>query len=224
MIIVRDSFQIRFGKIDQAVDHFRSLPEKFSTGFPISNDLRFELLVDISGPMYTLHEYLAFPSIQAWEEGMQNLFASTAFQEWFKHWKQYVEDGSREFYRVEKAHDGWSGTGAVIVRSCFRALEWRVHDAVALLRDHGALMTELGVATQDRVMTDASGRMFNIVQEIETPDLHTWQQHRRTMFRDPTFQSWFHRLLTCVSHGSHEFYTLAAQSAPLGRETKGSAG
>ncbi len=212
MILVRDTFRIRFGKIDQAVQHFQRLTAEFPAIFGELPGLRIELMTDISGPMFTVYDYSIFPSIQAWEDGLQVLFASAAFQDWFKDWKQYVEDGSREFFHIEKDNGGWSAPGAVIVRSCFRALEYRVHDAVALISDHGALLADSGVASRHRVLTDASGRMFNVVQEVETVDLRTWEAHRRTMFSDPTFQSWFRRLLTCVSSGTHEFYTVAAQS------------
>ncbi|MCJ7511890.1 MAG: hypothetical protein MUO23_02835, partial [Anaerolineales bacterium] len=67
-------------------------------------------------------------------------------------------------------------------------------------------LEDCGVATHPRVLTDASGRMFNMVLEVETPDLRTWDEHRQTMFNDPIFQAWFQRLLTCVSEGSHEFF------------------
>ncbi|OGO09939.1 MAG: hypothetical protein A2Z66_10135 [Chloroflexi bacterium RBG_13_66_10] len=206
MIQVRDSFQIRFGKIDQAVDLFLRLPKEVPEVFQPAG-ARIELLSDISGPMYTLHEAMHFESLESWDGSLQALFARPEFQEWFKDWKQFVEDGSREFYRVEQDNGGWSGKGAVVVRSCFRALAWRVHDAVDLLKDHGAMLVDCGVGQRPRVLTDASGRMFNIVLEVETPDLHTWEQHRRTMFRDPSFQAWFQRLLTCMSHGSHEFHS-----------------
>jgi len=215
MVVVRDTFRIRFGKIDQAVEHFRGLASEYPAIFPSMEGLRFELMTDISGPMFTVYEYSILPSIQSWEDSLQALFASARFQEWFKDWKQYVEDGSREFFHIEKDNAGWSAPGAVIVRSCFRALEWRVRDAVALISDHGDLLADSGVATRHRVLTDASGRMFNVVQEVETTDLRAWEEHRRTMFSDPTFQSWFHRLLTCVSGGTHEFYSVAAL-APFG--------
>ena len=206
MIQVRDSFQIRFGKIDQAIDLFLRLPKEVPEVFQPAG-ARIELLSDISGTMYTLREAMHFRSLEAWDESSQALFARPEFQEWFKDWKQFVEDGNREFFHVEHDNGGWSGKGAVVVRSCFRALPWRVHDAVDLLKDHGAMLADSGVGQRARVLTDASGRMFNVVLEIETPDLRTWEDHRRRMFRDPSFQAWFQRLLTCASHGSHEFYT-----------------
>ena len=181
MIVASDTFQIRFGIIDQKAAHFRALAEQIPAIFPTVDGLRFELLIDISGPMYSLHQYSGFPSLQAWECSLQVLYASAAYREWFKDWKQYLEDGSREFYPIEKAPGGWSGPGAIVMRSCFRALEWRVCGAVALLSDHGALLIDLAVASRHRVMTEAGGRMFNVVQEIETPDLRAWEVHRRTL-------------------------------------------
>ncbi len=206
MIQVRDTYQIRFGRIDQAVDLFLRLPKEVPEVLQKAG-VRLELFSDISGPMYTLHEALHFETLQAWEHGRDALFAAPAFPSWFRDWKQFVEDGSREFFTVEQDNGGWSSPGAAIVRNCFRALEWRVHDAVDLLKDYGAMLAECGVGQRARVLTDASGRMFNVVLEVETPDLRTWDDHRRSMFRDPSFQAWFRRLLTCVSHGSHEFYT-----------------
>jgi hypothetical protein len=209
MIQVRDTFQIRFGKIDQARDHFSRLLRELPEGF-LPGESRFELLSDLSGPMYTLRECLYFDSLQGWEDGIQTLFARPEYDEWFKDWKQFVVDGAREFFRVEMDSGTWSTPGAVVVRSSFHALEWRLHDAVSLLKDHGAMLVDCGVGQRPRVLTDASGRMFQVVQEIETPDLQTWQEHRLTMFNDPSFQAWFQRLLTCVSHGSNEFYTVVA--------------
>jgi hypothetical protein len=204
MIQVRDTFRIRFGRIDGAVSHFqRLLAETPMDSFP--DVLHYELLTDLSGPMYTLREALHFPSIQHWEDGLQALFARPEYDIWFKDWKQFVEDGEREFLHVEQDNEGWSGPGAIVVRNCFRALEWRVHETVGLLKDYGAMLADCGVATRPRVLTDASGRMFNAVLEVETPDLHTWDTHRQNMFADPMFQAWFQRLLTCVSQGSHEF-------------------
>jgi len=54
-----------------------------------------------------------------------------------------------------------------------------------------------------------SGRMFNVIIEIETANLKDWDDHRRTMFQDALFQVWFRRLTACVSHGSHAFFTVA---------------
>ena len=81
-------------------------------------------------------------------------------------------------------------------------------ETVSLLKDHGAMLADRGVATRSRVLTDASGRVFNAMLEVETPDLRAWDERPPSMFGDPLFQAWFQRRLTCGSHGSHEFCRL----------------
>jgi hypothetical protein len=149
------------------------------------------------------------PSPAAWEQARDASFSHASFQEWFRPFRQYIEDGRRDFYTVEHGNQGWSGAGAVVIRGCFRALEWRAHEAVELMATYGAMLVDCGAGSRPRIPADASGPMFNVVIEVETKDPKTWDKHRRTMFLDPQFQVWFHKSPPCVSHGSHEFYTVA---------------
>ena len=207
MIQVRDTFQIKFGKIDQAVEWFKRLPEDV-LAWPQGKG-QYEILTDLSGDMYTLVSAVHLDSIGLWETTTAQLYARAEFQEWYKSFKQYVADGQRRFYSVEQGNAGWSRQGAVVVRSCFRALEWRVHEAVDLLASYGAMLVDCGVGDRPRILTDFSGPMFNVIIEVETLDLKVWDEHRRSMFLDPQFQVWFMKLLTCVSHGSRDFYSVA---------------
>jgi hypothetical protein len=211
MIQVRDTYRIKFGKIDQAVDQFNRLARDVPA-WPKGRD-RYEVLTDLSGEMFTLVTALHMPSLAEWEAAMPTLVGSPQYQTWFKDFKQFVEDGERCFFVVEQANDGWQGPGAVMVRSCFRCREWRIAEAVDLVKTYGAMLTDCGVGSRPRILTDASGKMFNVVIEIETPDLKVWDDHRRTMFRDPQFQVWFLRLTACVEGGSHTFYTVAGPKA-----------
>lgn len=206
MIQVRETYQVKFGKIDQAVEHFMGFPgSRAGAG-------AYEVLTDLSGEMYSLVTGLHVDSLAAWEKIQAALARGKEVQEWFRPFKQYVEDGAREFNSVEQANGGWSGPGAIVVRSCFRALEWRMAETVDLLKTYGAMLVDSGVGSRPRILSDASGRMFNTFIEIETPDLRTWDDHRRNLFRDPQFEVWFLRLVGCVSHGSHAFYTVAGQT------------
>ncbi|MEW6568829.1 MAG: hypothetical protein AB1449_11825 [Chloroflexota bacterium] len=206
MIQIRDTFQVKFGKIDQAVEHWKAFREQIMAD--LRPDARMELLTDLSGMMYTLIAARHLESLAHWEQARTATFAHPKFHDWYKPFQQLVEDGSRDFFNMEQGNEGWSGPGAVVIRSCFRALEWRIQETVELLQSYGAMLVDCGVATRPRILTDASGRMFNVVIEAETHDLKTWDTHRKTMFRDAQFQVWFRRLLTCVSHGSHEFYAV----------------
>ena len=207
MIQVRESYQVRFGRIDQAVDYWSRLPREVAA-WPKSR-AEFEVLTDLSGEMFTLVVAHHVESVEAWQAILASVQRDPAYQEWFRTFKQFAEDGQREFLRVEQANKGWSGRGAVVVRSCFRALEWRAAEALDLVRTYGALLVDQGVGRHPRLLGDLSGRLFNVVIEIETANLKDWDDHRRTMFLDAQFQVWFQRLTTSVSHGSHTFFTVA---------------
>jgi hypothetical protein len=209
MIQVRDTFQIKFGKIDQAVELFSMLRER-STVLP-QGQAPYEVLTDLSGDMFTLVTAMHLDAVAEWERLAPATWAEPGFKEWYKSFQLFVSDGQRRFYTVEQANDGWSAPGAVVVRTCFRTLEWRVAETVDLLKTYGGLLAEAGVGERARILTDFSGPMFNAIIEIEARDLKTWDQHRRTMFGETQFQVWMKRLATCVTRGSHEFYRVAAR-------------
>lgn len=214
MIQVRETYQIKFGRIDQAVDYWSRLPREVAA-WPQGRET-FEFLTDLSGEMYTLVVARHVDSVEAWQASLAAVQADPAYQEWFRSFKQFAEDGTREYLRVEQPNTGWSGRGAVVVRSCFKALEWRVAEALDLVRTYGALLVDQQVGQRPRLLTDLSGRMFNVIIEIETANLKEWDDHRRTMFLDAQFQVWFRRLTACVSHGSHDFYTVAGPAEGRG--------
>jgi hypothetical protein len=208
MIQVRESYQVKFGRIDQAVEYWSRLPREVPA-WPKRRET-YEVLTDLSGEMYTLVVAHHVDSVEAWQALLATVHQDRAYQEWFRSFKQFAEDGQREFLQVEQANQGWSGQGAIVVRSCFRALEWRVAEALELVHTYGALLVDQHVGQRPRLLTDVSGRMFNVIIEIESANLKDWDDHRRTMFQDAQFQVWFRRLATCVSHGSHAFFTVAS--------------
>ena len=212
MIQVRESYQVKFGRIDQAVDYWSRLPREVAA-WP-KHLGAYEVLTDMSGEMYTLVVAHHVDSVEAWQAALAAMQEDRAYQGWFRSFKQFAEDGQREFLKVEQPNQGWSGVGTIVVRSCFRALEWRVAEALELTHTYGALLVDQGVGMRPRLLTDMSGRMFNVIIEIETANLKDWNDHRRTMFLDPQFQVWFRRLTTSVSHGSHAFFTVAGPAGP----------
>ncbi|HSR47023.1 MAG TPA: hypothetical protein VLL77_03450 [Anaerolineales bacterium] len=207
MIQVRETYQVRFGRMDQAIDYWSRLPKEVAE-WP-DDRAEYEVLTDLSGEMFTLVVARHVDSVEAWQAAMGRLQVDPAYQEWFRSFKQFAENGRREFLMVDQPNRGWSGRGAIVVRSCFQALEWRVAEALDLTKAYGALLVDQGVGERPRVLSDLSGSMFNVMIEIETRDLKNWDDHRRTMFRDAQFQVWFRRLTACVSHGSHDFLTVA---------------
>jgi hypothetical protein len=208
MIQVRDTFEIKFGKIDQAVDLFTALRRE--SGILPPQASRYEVLTDLSGDMFKLVTATHLDTVADWEKLAPATWAEPGFQEWYKSFQLFVSDGQRGFYTVEQANDGWSGPGAIVVRTCFRTLEWRVAETIGLLKTYGGLLEASGVGERARILTDFSGPMFNAIIEIEAPDLMTWDRHRRAMFGEAQFQVWMKQMTTCVRRGAHEFFRVAA--------------
>ena len=205
MIEVRDVFQLKFGRVDQAVELFKRLPEMAGPG---PAGVRQQGMTDISGAMYTFVTELTVHSMAEWESMRSSTFDRPGYGEWFKQFQLIVESGRSELYTIEGEHPGWSGPGGVIVREVYRALKWQIRPAVLLLQRYGALLVDSLVGRNVRVLTDLSGDMFSAVIEIETDGLSEWETQRRKMYRRPEFQAWFTQLNSSVEKGSHEFYRL----------------
>ena len=208
MIQVRTVYQVKFGKIDQAIALFSRLPALAPP--EMATALHYHLLTDVSGPMYTLVEEIMIPRLGDWESGRELLFNHPNFADWFKGFQLIVEGGRHEFYMIEGTCEDWSRPGVIVVRQAYRARKWQIRPAVTLLQRYGALMVDCGVGRNPRIMTDVSGPMFQAVIEIETDGLSEWENQRRMLFRQPEFQVWFVQLVNHVEAGSHELYRVEA--------------
>jgi hypothetical protein len=204
MIQIRDVLQVKFGKIDQAVELFTRLSAPESQMIVLGN--HFEVLTDITGPMYTLVNEFTVDTLAEFENKRQRQYAQAEFDKWFKQFQLFVEGGRREYFDVEGPLETWSRSGVVVVRECYRAYKWQIRRAVELLQRYGALLVFRGVGANPRILTDLSGSMFQAVIEIETESMSAWESQRRTLFREVEFQVWFNQMQASVESGSHEFY------------------
>lgn len=204
MLQIRDVLQVKFGRIDQAVELFTRPPVQ-ALGY-LSPENYFNVLTDVSGPMYTLVNEYVTDSLSEFEALRDRSYQQPGFEEWFRQFQLFIEGGRREYYSVEGAYASWSRPGMIVVRETYRTYKWQIRNAVALLQRYGALLVERGVGGQARILTDASGPMFQAVFEVETDSLSTWEQARRSVYQETEFQVWFVQLLTNVEAGRHDFY------------------
>lgn len=203
MIQIRDTLQVKFGSIDQAVDLFTD-PE---AGAPYSApEYHLNVLTDVSGPMYTLINEIVVPSLGDFEEVRDKSFTQPGFEDWFKQFQLYVEGGRREYFTVEGDYTPWSRPGVIVVREAYRAYKWQIQTAVSLLKRYGGLLVDRGVGKNPRILTDASGPMFQAVIEIETESMSAWETRRREVYEQVEFQAWFNQMQTAVESGVHDFY------------------
>lgn len=213
MIQIRDTYQLRFGRVDQAVDLFRRLPQIAAATGPFP--LQQHALTDISGSMYTFVSELLVASLSEWDHIRNDFFDQKGFGEWFKEFQLIVQSGQQEYFAVECEHTGWSRPGVVVVREVYHALKWQIRPAVNLLQRYGALLEDNGVGRNCRILTDLSGQMFRAIIEIETEGLSEWETNRRQLFQKPEFQAWFAQLASTVEGGSHEFYRVELVQKPI---------
>lgn len=203
MIQIRDILQVKFGKIDQAVELFTGSQEYAPFGRP---EYHLEVLTDVSGPMYTLVNEFVFPNLAAYETEREHSFIQPGQQEWFRQFQLFVEGGRREYFTVEGDYRAWSRPGIVVVRECYQTYKWQIQQAVELLKRYGGLLEFYGVGKNPRILTDASGQMFRAIIEIETESMSVWETQRREVYRQVEFQVWFNQMLTAVEAGAHDFY------------------
>ena len=93
----------------------------------------------------------------------------------------------------------------IVVRDVFQVKYGRGSEMVALLKEFAALS---GKNYPNRIMSDASGPFFTIVQEMEVPSLAEWEQVSQRVFSSKEFEPLFSRWLTLVNSGHREFYNL----------------
>lgn len=99
MIVIRNVFQLQFGKAKDAVP---LLKEGLETQRRILSDVDVStrLLTDVTGPFYTLVLELTVSDLATYEAAIPRLFADPDWQAIYQKLAGLVESGSREMFRV----------------------------------------------------------------------------------------------------------------------------
>jgi len=96
MIVIRNIFQIKAGAMKQAValaKEHRALIER--AGFT-----GMRVLTDVVGDFYTLVLEIESASLQEFERGIGESFASAEWQAWYQQFTPLVQSGRREILQV----------------------------------------------------------------------------------------------------------------------------
>lgn len=97
MILVRNIFQLKFGKARDAIAAWKK-------GMAIAERLgveRFRLLTDLAGPdFYTLILEGTYQSLADFEQTSQKLMGSSEWQAWYPQVQALCEGGRREILNV----------------------------------------------------------------------------------------------------------------------------
>ena len=96
MILVREVFQLRFGKARDAkalVKESQELEKKLNFG-------PSRYMTDLTGPYYTLVMESTFQSLGAFEQALKDVMSNKEFSAWYQKFIPLVESGRREIYTL----------------------------------------------------------------------------------------------------------------------------
>lgn len=94
MIIVRDLFNLKFGKAREA----RLLWTKRTAIMKKIGYGPSRAMTDLVGPYYTFVMESTFEDLAAYESTMKRLFKNPEWRSWYKKFSLLVESGGREIY------------------------------------------------------------------------------------------------------------------------------
>ena len=95
----------------------------------------------------------------------------------------------------------------IVARTTFQAKYGQGDALVALLKE-GRPMLEAAGAGSQRTLTDASGRFFTVVLEMEYDSLGAYETSMAEMFGNPEFGAFFERMTGLVESGEREFLNI----------------
>ena len=96
MILVRDVFQLKFGKAKEA----RALLKERARIWKKLGRSAPRQLMDLTGPYYTLVLEATYESLSAWEATMHEIHGAREWGAWFERFQPLVESGHREIFTV----------------------------------------------------------------------------------------------------------------------------
>lgn len=95
----------------------------------------------------------------------------------------------------------------ILVRIVFQVKWGRIDEVLAGMGQMRSIAERLGLP-KARILTDLSGPMFTLVQEMEVESLDQMEQNRRKMFSDPERQAMSARMPDVFESGRTEFYNI----------------
>jgi len=100
MIVVRNVFQLKFGKAREAVASMKEgmAIQKRVIGDKVNFSTR--LLTDVTGPFYTLVLEITLPNLAVLESEMPRIFGDKDFQANYQKMTALVESGYREVFTI----------------------------------------------------------------------------------------------------------------------------
>ena len=95
MILVREVFQLKFGKAKEAKALWKEGAVIFEkAGYPV------RALTDLTGPFYTFVVEISFESLADFEKGTQNTLGAEEWGKWYQKFAPLLVSGRREVFTI----------------------------------------------------------------------------------------------------------------------------
>ena len=99
MIVVRDTFQVKFGRIREATEAWKqglAIAKQHGLG-PKNGRLMTDF---IGGSYYTLVLETTFESLTEYEKEMQGTLGSQQWRDWYQKFVPLIDSGRREIFKI----------------------------------------------------------------------------------------------------------------------------
>ena len=96
MILVRNIFQLKFGKAREA----KALIKEYNAQVRQHGNFPTRFLTDLTGPYYTFVMEMTFESLAALEQSQSETMGSKEFSDWYQKFVPLVDSGHREIYSI----------------------------------------------------------------------------------------------------------------------------
>jgi len=94
-------------------------------------------------------------------------------------------------------------------RTVYRVKFGKIDQAIALFSRLPKMVSpEAAEQVHYHLLSDISGPMYTLVEEVMIPGLAEWEPARELLFNHPDFADWFKEFQLYVEEGVHELYTL----------------
>ena len=97
MIVIRNTFQLKFGKAKEAV---ALMKEGLAIQKKLGVDVSQRLMTDLTGPFYTVVLELTLPNLAAVEGTMSKVMGNAEWQANYQKVSALIESGERNIYSV----------------------------------------------------------------------------------------------------------------------------
>ncbi|HLF19879.1 MAG TPA: NIPSNAP family protein [Bacteroidota bacterium] len=96
MILIRDVFQVKFGRMKEA----KALAKQDIDFQKRSGVSQSRFLTDLTGPYYTLIMETTYDNLATYEKTLKETLTSKEFKKWYKKFMPLVESGRREMFTI----------------------------------------------------------------------------------------------------------------------------